>query len=198
MLNTKGAWWGPKGPIVWQGSFTWQVERYMLVMACADLTRCASLDESFDEVACYLRRGESEFASEYGDKLMSAVVVFGTDAHVQQLEALHASYNRMWQRNPELWERIEARGCPTTLWLIDLNLSPRYGIIQPAMEGAFEVLSAPDLRQTLRYDCYNRSADPVWRIAVIPIRSEEIEGAWRYWTTKRQAAPGAAPDPAGM
>jgi hypothetical protein len=131
----------------------------LVCLACIDLATRPPVDEVFEQVAAAIGAVEREEAGTPGARIAYTVLVFGYEYLEAPLEDIHAAYNRMWARHPDLWETIQRRDLPVSLWMADEAGTPYFGIIQPALGLDSEVLSARDLRESDRARVYRERAD---------------------------------------
>jgi hypothetical protein len=128
-------------------------------LACVDLATRPPVDDVFEQVAAHVRSTERDQGGEPGKRIAYTVLIFGYEYLEAPLEDIHATYNRMWARHPDLWEAIQKRDLPATLWMVDVAGTPYFGIIQPALGFDSEVLSARNIRDTDRFRTYMELAD---------------------------------------
>jgi hypothetical protein len=114
--------WGYGYPTAGQGICLW---------VYADCSARPPLDDVFELVAQKLWKAEHEFVPRFAE-VHHSVVVFGYERSESPEEELHKAYNRMWARHPELWEKVYLRGQPMSLWALDREDRPFFGVIQPA------------------------------------------------------------------
>lgn len=159
---------------------------FLFLVASIDLITRPPVGAILDEVAARLLRSDRVGTAVYGDRMVNSIVVLGYEAHGAPLAALHAAYNGMWERHPDLWERIQRRTFPMTFWLVDGERKPFHGIIQPAMHAAFELWAASDVRETDAFRRYLQGDDFRWQAALDPILPDALDKMCQFVESQRQ------------
>jgi hypothetical protein len=131
----------------------------IVCLACIDLITRPPVDEVFEQYAKAIRAVEQEHGGDPGRRIAYSVLVFGYEYTEAPLEDIHAAYNRMWARHPDLWETLQMRDLPVSLWMADEAGKPYFAIIQPALGFDFEVLSSRNLREGDRFQAYAALGD---------------------------------------
>jgi hypothetical protein len=126
----------------------------LVCLACIDLATRPSVDDVFEQVAAGIRTVEREKAGTPAVRIAYSLIIFGYEYLAAPLEDIHAAYNRMWARHPDLWEAIQMRDLPVCLWMADEAGTPYFGIIQPALDFDSEILSARNIRDGDRFRKY--------------------------------------------
>jgi hypothetical protein len=143
----------------------------------ADFSHRPPLDAVFEQVAGKLDSANRNLAPKYGNRIIHGLVALGYERADAPEAELHEAYNRMWERHPDLWARIQDRGAPMVFWAVDGAGRPFFAIIQPSMLGEFEQFLGPDARESEMYQRYAASESGLWQSVILPVEPAILDDA---------------------
>jgi hypothetical protein len=166
----------------------------LLAVAILDLWDRTAVDPTFVQLAELVREAEQQAAPKC-EAVMYSFLAFGAEPSDRRAEATHAAYNRLWADHPELWETIRGRALPICLWLVDRLGRPFHGIVQPALNGDFEVWMSSDVRTTEIHELYAGQGG-AWSAMLLPLGADVSRQAQAHLESVR-ADKGTAEEQAG-
>jgi hypothetical protein len=164
----------------------------LLAVVVLDLRDQLAVNVAFGQLAEQLREAEQEAVPKC-EAVIYSLLAFGVEPSDHRATETHAAYNRIWATHCELWETIRGRELPICLWLVDRQGRPFPGIIQPALNGDFEVWMSSDVRKTELHELY-RVQGGAWSAMLIPLGADVVGQAQAHLQLARAVAPGATAD----
>jgi len=161
--------------IVWGYGYEVPKHQGVCLWVYADCSARPPLDDVFELVALKLAKGDHEFTPRFA-KVFQSVVVIGYERAESPEVELHEAYNRMWAKCPDLWERIQLRGHPMTLWAVDREDRAFFGVIQPARNRDFIQVFGADCLKYPGTPLYHQD-DTEWALITAPIHPTTLAQA---------------------